>query len=665
MTSSSSSLNKDMSYLSNLIQLSDQVRYALNNNIPVVALESTIISHGMPYPQNYQTAKQVEDIVRENGAVPATIAIINGTIRVGLDDALLHHLATVGKHAVKTSRRDLAVVVSQDHLVGSTTVSATILISNLAGIKVFVTGGLGGVHRGAEVTMDISADLTELGKNDVAVVCAGVKSILDIGKTLEYLETQGVTVITYQSDKFPSFFTSTSAFQSPNRLDTPKAIAKVIHTNHQLTLGSGMVIAVPNDYPNKIDIDTAIEQAIKEAEMNKISGKDTTPYLLKRVNELTGGQSLESNIHLIKRNAVIGSQIAAQLAILRGPSTAIGINNQQPTSIADVVVVGGAVIDLMSHPHKNTAFTMGTSNPGSMSIKVGGVGRNIAEVTHRLNMNTLFVSLVGKDIQSHKIIDHFNQLGLSTRAMEKLDDVSTATYNAIMNNGELQVAIAIMDIFDQITPTYITKYRQDIAKSKMIVFDGNIPMDTMSLLMSIGKENNIPVFFEPTSVHKSTKLFAITSTSGPVAVNYTSPNVDELLAMAKEICKNGKHQQLANCQGADFKSRDIQSLKKHTAVLLDAGVGTVFLKAGRDGVYVITNKPDKTQSFQHYAAPEVTDSELVDVTGAGDSMVGCLVYGILNNKSEQEMMKIGTRCARSSLMSSDPVSSLISPKICE
>lgn len=301
-------------------RFSPEVKQALHNGGPVVALESTIISHGMPYPENVQTAKRVETAVRDNGATPATIAILDGVICVGLDDAQLDLLGRLGPKVRKCSRRDMALVVAERGN-GATTVAGTMLVAHMVGIPVFVTGGIGGVHRHGESTMDVSADLTELGRTPVAVVCAGAKSILDLPRTLEFLETQGVTVVGYRTDEFPAFFTPHSGESTSCRLNTPLDCAKLIRSNLDLNLGSGIVIAVPipdRDAAEAAPIETAIQQSLSEADAKKIKGKDVTPFLLRRINEITGGKSLRSNIALVLNNAKIGAQIAMELAKLKG-----------------------------------------------------------------------------------------------------------------------------------------------------------------------------------------------------------------------------------------------------------------------------------------------------------------------------------------------------------
>jgi len=296
-----------------MITLSKKVEEALNNNQAVVALESTIISHGMPYPQNVDMAKKVEAIIEDAGAVPATIAIINGEIKVGLTEEELESLAK-SKDVIKTSKRDIAYVVSQGKM-GATTVSGTMLIAEMAGIKVFATGGIGGVHRGAEISMDISRDLEELSSSKVAVVCAGIKSILDLEKTLEYLETKGVELIGYQTDKLPAFYTRTSPFNVDYNLQTPEEIATFMQTKWQLNLAGGLVVANPIPKESSIDetlINQAINAAIKEAEKAGAKGKESTPFLLAKVKEITEGKSLEANLELVYNNALLAAKIAVE-----------------------------------------------------------------------------------------------------------------------------------------------------------------------------------------------------------------------------------------------------------------------------------------------------------------------------------------------------------------
>lgn len=302
----------------NYLELSKEVEKALKLGKPVVALESTIISHGMPYPENVETALNVERIVRENGATPATIAIINGKLKAGLTPDEIEYLGKKGREIVKVSRRDIPFIVAKK-MDGATTVASTMIIAALAGIRVFATGGIGGVHREAQETFDISADLQELANTNVAVVCAGAKSILDLGLTLEYLETFGVPVLGYKTDELPAFYTRKSGFKLDYRLDTPEEIAKAIFVKWQLGLKGGVVVAnpIPEEYEMDYEvINKAIEDAFLEAKEKGIKGKETTPFLLAKVKEITGGKSLESNIQLVYNNAKLAAEIAVELSRL-------------------------------------------------------------------------------------------------------------------------------------------------------------------------------------------------------------------------------------------------------------------------------------------------------------------------------------------------------------
>ncbi|MFZ6771153.1 pseudouridine-5'-phosphate glycosidase [Undibacterium sp. SXout7W] len=296
------------------LTFSAEVQAARVSGKPVVALESTIISHGMPYPQNVQTARAVEQIIRDAGAVPATIAIMNGKINIGLSDAELELLGQ-SADAMKVSRRDLPYVLSSQRL-GATTVAATMICAALAEINVFVTGGIGGVHRGAETSFDISADLQELAQTSVAVVCAGAKSILDLGLTLEYLETHGVPVVSVGQEEFPAFFTRHSGFPADFRLDTAEQQASFIHTKWALGLRGGVVIANPVPEASAMpqhEIEQMTVQALSEAQQQGVVGKAVTPFLLSRIKQLTGGRSLETNIALVKNNALLGAKLAIAL----------------------------------------------------------------------------------------------------------------------------------------------------------------------------------------------------------------------------------------------------------------------------------------------------------------------------------------------------------------
>ena len=310
--------HKEEPTMNKYLDIAPEVAEALAAGKPVVALESTIISHGMPYPKNVETALEVEKIIRENGAVPATIAIIGGRLKAGLSADEIEYFGKKGAEIAKASRRDLPVLVARGQD-GACTVTTTMMIAHMAGISVFATGGIGGVHRGAETTMDISADLEELGQTPVMVVCAGAKSILDLGLTLEYLETKGVPVIGYGTEELPAFYTRKSGFGVDYRLDTPKELAEAFYAQREMGLKGGMLVAnpIPEQYAMETDvISSAINQAVAESREQGIHGKATTPFLLARVKDLTGGDSLESNIQLVFNNARVAAKAAAELARL-------------------------------------------------------------------------------------------------------------------------------------------------------------------------------------------------------------------------------------------------------------------------------------------------------------------------------------------------------------
>ncbi len=305
--------------LKNYLDVSPEVAEALKEGKPVVALESTIISHGMPYPQNVETALNVEKVLRDNGAVPATIAIINGRLKAGLSKDEIEHLGKAGHEVTKVSRRDLPIIVAKG-MDGATTVATTMIIAAMAGISIFATGGIGGVHRGAQKTFDISADLEELAMTPVTVVCAGAKAILDLPLTLEYLETKGVPVLGYQTKELAAFYTRHSGLEVDYQVDSPEELAKAIFVKKELGLQGGILVTnpIPEEYSmDPAVINKAIDQAIAEAEEQGVHGKESTPFLLARVKELTGGDSLDSNIQLVYNNAKLAAKTAVELSKLK------------------------------------------------------------------------------------------------------------------------------------------------------------------------------------------------------------------------------------------------------------------------------------------------------------------------------------------------------------
>ncbi|KAI1315821.1 hypothetical protein EDD11_000316 [Mortierella claussenii] len=676
------------------LRFSDEVKSALESKKPLVALESTIISHGMPYPQNYETAIEVEKVVRDNGAVPATIAIIDGQIQIGLSPDQIRHLAKLGRSAVKASRRDLAVVMAKKQT-GATTVSSTMLLAHRAGISVFATGGIGGVHRGYENTMDASADLTELGRTPVAVVCAGVKSILDIGRTLEFLETQGVTVATYGSTPdFPAFFTRTSGFKSMLNIETPTEAAELIAANHSIDLQSGIVVAVPIPEADAMDdalVGDAINMAVKEADEQKIYGKESTPFLLKRVNELTGGNSLKST--LVKQNASVAAKIAKSLAGLgvqsgsqtRSYSTSARRMKQHEASQGRIMVIGGTVVDITATAHDATSDSLlNSSFPGTTRISLGGVGRNVAEGVSKLNAGScVFVSAVGgreenlkdallegtdnasDDLFGPWLIDEVDRRGLSDLEIHMVPGARTATYTAIHDStGNLFSAIADMDVFELLPPSMV---ESAIIKHKprTICFDGNISTDCMRTILETSRQHNIQTFFEPTSVAKcarpldSSMLDVLLSG----ALRFASPNEYELQKMATHARKLiTDHKDKSNVRLKCLRDRPIQEglldpedveVNKddnmaYRGLLLDAFsvsqfIPTLFIKLGPKGVVVVQRtcsgslkdgQEHNPSGLKKNGMPKWQPyaahqtSDIKSVTGAGDSFVASVVTSL-------------------------------------
>ncbi|KAG0340028.1 hypothetical protein BG000_000820 [Podila horticola] len=676
-------------HLSPVLNFSDEVKDALKNNKPIVALESTIISHGMPYPQNYETAIQVESVVRENGATPATIAILDGQIQIGLTNSQIQSLAELGRKSVKASRRDLAVVMSKKQT-GATTVSATMLLAHRAGISVFATGGIGGVHRGYEETLDASADLTELGRTPVAVVCAGVKSILDIGRTLEFLETEGVTVATYgQTTDFPAFFTRKSGFQSLLKVETPLEAAKLIAANQAVDLQSGMVFAVPIAKEHAMDdklVGDAINTAIRESVENNILGKESTPFLLKRVNELTGGNSLKSNIALVKQNAAVAAKIAKDLSKLnsgaqaRTYSTSARTFNSHTSSPSHgpIMVIGGTVVDITStaHParlangeeHEVMLNSMiHSSHPGATRISLGGVGRNVAEVISRLDsQNCVFVSAVGgqhaagegssatDDLFGSWLLSEVARRGMDNHEIHPIRGARTATYTAIHDStGNLLSAVADMGVFELLPPN---KIKEAIAKHKprTICFDANLSVECMRATLEACRGQDIHTFFEPTSVAKCGRVLdSVMATSlKDGLLRFATPNEYELQEMAthaRKLMSNNSDDALirglkdrAIVRGyhdMDSATEDISGVSdlqdEYKGLLLDAFsvshfIPTLIIKLGaKECSDDKTDGQDAglfTVTWRSFPANKVSD--IKSVTGAGDSLVGSVVTSL-------------------------------------
>jgi len=638
------------------ISYTREVKEALSNGEPVVALESTIITHGMPYPANIEMARKVETLVRSEGAVPATIAILDGNIHVGLSHEELTNLAQC-KDVIKVSRAEFPYAVGKK-LTGGTTVAGTMIVADKAGIKVFVTGGIGGVHRGAEVSMDISADLTELGRTPVMVVSAGVKSILDIGLTLEYLETMGVCVTTFgpQGSNFPAFYTPDSGFRSPLHVASALEAASVMKANMDLNLKSGMLVGVPiPEREAALGIQKAIDTALEECEKKNIKGKLITPYLLSRLNDLTQGESLRANIALVENNARVGAQIACSLAQLNSgyttqpsaPTRTSALNSKKN----GIVVIGGSNFDFVVKIDEKNIEMNGATHYGKLQYSHGGVGRSLADALARLGNNTRLISAVGDDKPGQNIIRESPHI--DTSLVIKLEDQSTATYTAILDrSGECIFGVGDMDIHSQISRDYLVSIEDKIREASLMVLDGNIPEDTIDYALKLCSENNIPVLYEPTCLRKAVK--PLTSKYLGKVVTYVSPNLNELISMANYLQDLKIKEDLS-------AMKDLKYLSDISVRLMETfGFDLILLTLGIDGV-LLTRKglpteplPFKTkETFDidrvhsvHYATTPVKN--VVSVSGAGDCLISAFMTGLLQGYAQEQCISIGIQAARSS-----------------
>ncbi|XP_078023897.1 uncharacterized protein LOC117261663 [Epinephelus lanceolatus] len=641
-----------------LFRVHPSVSQALAENKPVVALESTIITHGMPYPHNLSTAKEVEAIVRAEGATPATVGVIDGEVHVGLSSEELDHLARC-KSSLKVSRRDLPYAISKG-LSGGTTVSATMIAAHRAGIPVFVTGGIGGVHRGGENSLDISADLTELGKTPIAVVSAGVKSILDIGRTLEFLETQGVCVATYGGSRnFPAFFSPQSGFSSPYQVCNPEEAAKLIVSTLSLGVQSGVLLAVPIPEEHATAgqlIEEAIQAAVTEASDKGVTGRDVTPFILQKVSELTAGKSLQANIALIHNNAKVGSQIACALSKQMTKRKTRHHGQHSSDSESDIVVIGGINVDFIAKGRTKTLH-FGQTNPGSICQSFGGVGRNIADSLSRLGHKPLFISATGADSHSEAVLKYCEHM--NTSGVARLEEQRTATYCAVISeSGELGLGLGDMDVHQQITEQYVSQFEKQFSSATLVCLDGNIPVSTINYVCSIARKYNINVWYEPTDSDKACKPFLSDAWK---SLSYSSPNLAELCAMNKtlgiptpEVLPNSLEEVLSV---AVALSRPL--LEHLHCLVVTLGTSGVLL-CGEHDAGSVNLQPRKQKRRRklcavHYPALTVTAEETMNVSGAGDSLAGALITGILQRRDTDSCVRMGLLAARLSLASPHPI----------
>ena len=664
------------------VRVHPDVAAALDAGRAVVALESTIISHGMPYPANIQTAREVEEVVRNSGAVPATIAILDGVCCIGLSDDELNRFAVLGAagKVAKVSRRDLAACVARSGH-GGTTVSATMLLADMAGVRVFVTGGIGGVHRGGELSLDISADLCELGRTPVCVVCAGAKSILDIPRTLEFLETQGVAVLALGTDEFPAFFTRRSGCPAPTRVETAHEAAAVVHASSTLGLSSGTLVAVPIPESAEAEagkVQGAIEQALAEAGAAGVAGRDTTPFLLKRIAELTGGDSLASNIALIKNNAAVGAQIATSLAELQrrtapggrlrgggGGGDSGGAEGALPHSRNDrqPIVVGGAVADIVASPAAGSTVLLRTSSPGTLRVSPGGVGRNIAEGLARLGAHPLLLAAVGDDAFGDQLLSHAASLqgemgvgsyryggeggsesggeggggvggsggvcGIDVSRVLRVSGERTATYTAVMDHtSDLIAAIADMDVHRHVTPEYVrTALGSALDGAPLCVADANLSGAALQELARLAAASQTPLWLEPVSVSKAHAACCSLVEAGLFgALTFTSPNEDEAVAMAAALqgsAAPAPHKGIAHAPSAE-------DVRTAAGALVRAGCRHVLTTRGPQGVlWARRAAPGSSSDVLFEELPALEVDSISSTRGAGDSFVAGAAWALI------------------------------------
>lgn len=724
--------------LSSVVKISDEVKQAISENVPVVALESTIITHGLPYPENISMAKNVEKLIRENGAIPASVGFINGVPTVGLNETEIDIMGDQNLRNVKISRRDIPNVMSRN-LNGGTTIAATMILANAAGIDVFATGGLGGVSRPWSL-FDVSADLEELGKTPVAVVCAGPKSILDIQRTMEYLETKGVPVSTYFDDDMkdmldmttkqkldswsksndpkdirklnefwefdtnvnvPGFYVRDSGVKSPFVWEDPTVAAKMIFNGkYAMNLENGYVFCAPA--PVKVALDNTrmnkiIDEAINLAERENISGKHLTPFLLKTLYEKTNGESAKCNIEFVKNNTIIGSKIATQLCNLKGGRKLQAqplfqnfksqqLDENTTPEPLNAMVVGSVAVDTICEI--SSKVKLHDSNPGKIREKaIGGVGFNVALAATSFDRSNpvALISTLNKDDSAGKLIlEKFSETSIPQYGLSHISEESTAQYISIHDsNGELTVACADMGIIEKLDDEKVSQILSKY-KPKYVLFDTNISVNVMNAILKRAKELGIKVIIEPTSGVKCGKLGKCKLTTyGSTPVQLVTPTIEELATIHSSFAQNGKFEDIDNWFnildaigiGSEFREQLVYLGNRIPLIsgYLQMGVfqqafqllpyfPNILIKDGSNGVLLVQITSDAESArkslakpidedsmidftlvskggrhnlavvIQHFSALEVANEQIINVTGAGDSLAGCLLAQLANDE---------------------------------
>ncbi|GMR29938.1 hypothetical protein PMAYCL1PPCAC_00133, partial [Pristionchus mayeri] len=706
-----SSSSSSSSALGDRLAVSEEVRAAQSDGVGVVALESTVITHGLPFPTNLETGRSLEEVVRKGGAVPATIALIDGKIRVGLSSSELERISQ-DKKAIKVSRRDVAytltklrlstyeelqkcllvktIIITLQRLTGGTTVASTMWAAHHAGIRVFSTGGIGGVHRGAEETFDISADLWELARTPVTVVCAGIKSILDIGKTLEVLETNGVNTLVYGKENvFPGFFSPRTPFAGQTNSESLEEIADIIALSSSLGLPAGTLLAVP--LPSHLAaegkaVEDAIQIALEEAHAQKIRGQAITPFLLSRVAQLTKGISMRTNVALLENNAKVAANLANILVVKKeaAPASHVRASTKQQKGDANkerkrpkVVVVGASILDFEAITSADLKHD-GGSYSGRVVQRCGGVGRNHSEAVGRMlatraaaaggtpaagsscNRDVVLLSAVGRDAHGEYLLRETGRHVDVSHVMLS-SSVPSAIYMSMNQRGHVLYGIScVEEIVKRISPEYISANEEALTTADYIISDGNIGVPTLSRVLEIAKYHKKKVWFEPTDIAKATKFLEACSLSelNLSGVSALSPNAREFLAILSRLDVDAPPSSIDSPTSLLALLQTLPPLLPHTDILLVtmAEHGSVLISKDE----AIKYKVSETAWGNAHIIPPPTNENVVSVSGAGDTMNSALLCSLLHNLPLEDSIDISLGACIHTLRSTDAVASELS-----
>uniref|UniRef100_A0AC35TNB7 PfkB domain-containing protein n=1 Tax=Rhabditophanes sp. KR3021 TaxID=114890 RepID=A0AC35TNB7_9BILA len=644
-----------------LFKVSEDVAKALELNKGIVALESTVITHGLPYPENVKLAIELEEIVIREGCVPATISIMDGYVNIGTSRNQLEKLGS-SCDSVKVAGRDIVnCLMSKQN--GGTTVSATMRLAKAAGIHVFATGGIGGVHRGAENTFDISADLIELSKTPMLVVCSGAKSILDIPKTLEFLETHGVNVIVNSDDSFfPGFFVPKSIHKAPFFTSSLEEIVENYKVGRILRQKEAHLIAVPIPEKDSSDgslIEDAIQEAVAESKEQNINSKEVTPFILKRVRELSKGVSLTANQALLKNNAMVGAKLAAlysstKNSVLKNEKTTMFAPRTQ-TIVEEkppiVTCIGASILDIDAMSDNKLETNGGTYN-GKVVLRAGGVARNHADALTRLGVNTQLISAIGTDHMSEileKLCKHMN-----IEKTIRVNKVPLPIYSGITRQGNVLCGILnVEEMMNKISPELLMKNEEVIASSKYVVLDGNLSKETIKKASEICSMNNVGIWFEPADKSKVYKMFYKKHVLK--GIRYFSPNAKEF----EEYCK------ILKVDIKPFASFDqdyvSNILKNQHHKLCPSDLQEVIVTLDEKGITGWDNL--MKMGFSKEAPIAINREKIVSASGAGDCFNSGYISGLVKELERPERLNIANKSAKCSLLSSDAVPSTITNNI--